>query len=147
MTLSLPTKTLLLRLIRWPMTTLVRVQHWLRSTIFLIQLSEGSFTYIDDATGLPVVVSAADELSPAEAASLLFTPVDDFNGVVTTVAYTVTDVNGETSDANIDITVTPTPDAVDDVYSGNEDTPVALDPLSNDDLGAGADTCSDSEHS
>ena len=103
-------------------------------------LSEGSFTYIDDATGLPVTVSAADELSPAEAATLLFTPVDDFNGVVTTVAYTVTDVNGETSDANIDITVTPTPDAVDDVYSGNEDTPVALDPLSNDDLGAGADS-------
>ena len=103
-------------------------------------LTEGSFTYIDDATGLPVAVSATDVLSPAEAASLLFTPVDDFNGMVTTVAYTVTDVNGETSDANIDITVTPTPDAVDDEYSGNEDTPVALDPLSNDDLGAGADT-------
>ena len=102
--------------------------------------TEGSFTYIDDATGLPVTVSAADELSPTEAASLLFTPVDDFNGMVTTVAYTVTDVNGETSDANIDITVTPTPDAVDDMESGPEDTPVALDPLANDDLGAGADT-------
>ena len=102
--------------------------------------TEGTFTYIDDATGLPVAVSANDVLSPEEAASLVFTPVDDFNGVVTTVAYTVTDVNGETSDANIDITVTPTPDSVDDVYSGNEDTPVALDPLSNDDLGAGADS-------
>ena len=110
-------------------------------------LTEGSFTYIDDATGLPVAVSATDVLSPAEAASLLFTPVDDFNGMVTTVAYTVTDVNGETSDANIDITVTPTPDAVDDEYSGNEDTPVALDPLSNDDLGAGAGTVDDPQHS
>ena len=102
--------------------------------------TEGTFTYTDDGTGLLVAVSATDELSPAEAATLLFNPVEDFNGVVTTVAYTVTDVNGETSDADIDITVTPTPDAVDDMFSGNEDTPVALDPLSNDDLVAGADS-------
>ena len=116
--LSLPTKTLQL-----PLILLANDDVGAGAALVTINnvpdpLSEGSFTYIDDATGLPVVVSALDELSPAEAATLLFTPVEDFNGVVTTVAYTVTDVNGETSDANIDITVTPTPDAVDDVYSG-----------------------------
>ena len=71
---------------------------------------------------------------------MVFNPVADFNGMVTTVMYTVTDINGETSDANIDITITPTPDAVDDVFSGIEDTPVALDPFANDDLGAGAES-------
>ena len=100
--------------------------------------TEGAFTYIYDATGLPVTIAAGDVLSPTEAASMEFTPVADFNGMVATVAYTVTDINGEMSDANIDITVIPTPDAVDDTYSGNEDTPVPLDPLANDDLGAGA---------
>ena len=34
----------------------------------------------------------------------------------------------------------PTPDAVDDVFTTNEDTPVLLNPLANDDLGAGADS-------
>ena len=77
---------------------------------------EGEYTYIDDATGLPVTVAAGTVLSPTEAASMMFVPVADFNGMVTTVMYTVTDINGETSDANIDITITPTPDAVDDTY-------------------------------
>ena len=102
--------------------------------------TEGAFTYIDDATGLPVTIAAGDVLSPTEAASMEFTPAADFNGMVATVAYTVTDINGETSDANIDITVIPTPDAVDDIASGNEDTPVPLDPLANDDVGTGADS-------
>ena len=101
---------------------------------------EGEYTYIDDITGLPVTVAAGAVLSPTEAASMMFIPVADFNGMVTTVMYTVTDINGETSDANIDITITPTPDAEDDEYTGIENMPVALDPLSNDDLGAGADS-------
>ena len=102
-------------------------------------LTEGAFTYTDDM-GMIQTVVAGTILSPAEAATMMFTPVGDFTGTVATVTYTVEDVNGETSQANIDITVTPTPDAMDDTYSGNEDSPIALNPLFNDDVGAGAES-------
>ena len=100
---------------------------------------EGVFTYTDDM-GVVQTVAAGAVLSPTEAATLMFEPVMDFNGMVATVMYTVTDVNGETSDANIDIVVGLAPDATDDLYSGNEDTPVVLDPLANDDVGDAAES-------
>ena len=81
---------------------------------------------------------AGDVLSPTEAASLLFTPEPDFNGPVTPFDYTLTDINGEESSATVEVDVTPTPDAVDDAFVTNEDTPVAVDPLANDDVGPGA---------
>ena len=93
-----------------------------------------------DAAGNPVTVMAGDVLTPEQAATLTFVPVMDFNGTVPPINYTVTDVNGETSDADIFIEVTPTPDAVDDSFVTNEDTPVLLNPLANDDLGAGAES-------
>ena len=101
-------------------------------------MTEGELTYIDDVTGLPVTVAAGTELSPAEAATLEFTPVADFNGTVPSIDYTLTDINGEESSAQILIEVTATPDAVDDSVTTNEDTPVAVAPLANDDVGAGA---------
>ena len=48
-------------------------------------------------------------LTAAEAVSLMFDPVMDFNGTVAPINYTVTDINGETSAADIFIEVTPTP--------------------------------------
>ena len=99
--------------------------------------AEGVLTYIDDA-GVLQTVMPGDVLSPTEAASLLFTPAEDFNGPITLIEYTLTDINGATSDAQIGVDVTPTPDAVDDALVTNEDTPVAFDPLANDDVGAGA---------
>ena len=98
---------------------------------------EGLLTYTDDA-GVLQTVAAGDVLTPTEAATLMFEPVMDFSGIVPPINYTVEDINGETSDAQILIEVTPTPDAVDDAVTTNEDTPVALNPLANDDLGAGA---------
>ena len=74
----------------------------------------GSLTYISEDTGLPITVSPGDVLSPAELASLVFTPVEDFSGPVPPIGYVVTDELGQTAGAQIDITVTPTPDAVDD---------------------------------
>ena len=81
-----------------------------------------------------------DVLTPAEAATLMFNPAMDFTGTVPPINYTVEDINGETSDADIFIEVTPTADAVDDIVTTNEDTPVLLDPLANDDLGEGAES-------
>ena len=84
--------------------------------------------------GVVQTVMAGDVLSPTEAASLEFTPEPDFNGPITPVEYTLTDINGAESSAEITVDVIPTPDAVDDVFTTNEDTPVLLDPLVNDDL-------------
>ena len=53
------------------------------------------------------------------------------------IGYVVTDEAGQVAGAKIDITVTPTPDAVDDPFTTNEDTPVNVNPLTNDDDGAG----------
>ena len=96
---------------------------------------EGVLTYLD-AVGTPVTVMAGDVLTPEQAATLTFVPVEDFDGLVPPIGYTVTDVNGATSTTDILITIIPTPDAVDDSYTTNEDTAVALDPLANDDIGA-----------
>ena len=96
---------------------------------------EGELTYTD-AAGVVQTVAPGDVLTPAEAATLMFVPVEDFNGTVPPINYTVTDVNGETSDADILIEVTPTPDAMDDDFVTNEDTPVAINPIPNDDDGA-----------
>ena len=84
--------------------------------------TEGALTYVDELTGNTLPVAAGTVLSPAEAASLMFVPVEDFNGPVSTIGYEVTDVNGETSEAVIDINIIPTPDAVDDPFTTNEDT-------------------------
>ena len=99
--------------------------------------TEGALTYVDDLTGETLTVAPGAILTPTEAASLSFVPVDDFNGPVTSIGYEVTDVNGETSEAMIDITIIPTPDAVDDAFVTNEDTPVSVNPITNDDDGAG----------
>ena len=90
--------------------------------------TEGELTYLD-AAGNPVVVMAGDVLTPEQAATLTFTPVEDFSGTVPPINYTLTDVNGETSEADILIEVTPTPDAMDDDFVTNEDTPVAINPI------------------
>ena len=100
---------------------------------------EGTLTYLD-ATGNPVVVAAGDVLTPEQADTLTFVPLEDFSSTVPPINYTVTDINGETSDADIFIDVTPTPDALDDPFTTNEDTPVNVSPLGNDDDGAGVDS-------
>ena len=97
----------------------------------------GSLTYVDDITGVTITVAPGAVLTPTEAASLVFTPVDDFSGPVPTIGYEVTDEVGQVAGAVIDITITPTPDAVDDSFVTNEDTPVSVNPLTNDDDGAG----------
>jgi len=101
--------------------------------------TEGELTYLD-ATGNPVVVAPGDVLTPEQAATLTFVPADDFDGTIPPINYTVTDVNGETSDADILIEVIPTPDAMDDDFVTNEDSPVAINPIPNDDDGAGIDS-------
>ncbi len=64
-----------------------------------------------------------------------FTPALNYNGVVPTVTYTISDGNGGTDTADLDIAVTPVNDppvALDDAFATNEDTPVSGTVTTND---------------
>ncbi|WP_299590091.1 tandem-95 repeat protein [uncultured Tateyamaria sp.] len=66
--------------------------------------------------------------------SLTFEPNENFNGP-TTITYTVSDGNGGTDTATVNVTVNPVndaPDAVNDTATTDEDTPVTIDALFND---------------
>ncbi|GAA0477594.1 hypothetical protein GCM10009096_19360 [Parasphingorhabdus litoris] len=66
--------------------------------------------------------------------TVTFTPNPDFNGQ-TTIAYTISDGQGGTATATVNVTVNPVNDppvANDDVATTPEDTPVTLNVLGND---------------
>ena len=58
----------------------------------------------------------------------VFTPVDGFTGKTTAVPYTVTDGNGLTATANLDVTVLAPPTASNKSATTDPKTPVTLDP-------------------
>ncbi|MEO1298257.1 MAG: Ig-like domain-containing protein, partial [Cyanobacteria bacterium J06636_16] len=68
-----------------------------------------------------------------------YTPNPDFSGA-DTFTYTITDSNGDTSTAEVAVTVNPgadgAPTAVDDTATVLEDTPVNIPVLANDDFGS-----------
>ena len=68
--------------------------------------------------------------------TVTYTPDPDFNGT-DTFEYTITDANGNTSTAAVTVFVDPVPDAIDDIASTDEDTPINIDVLA--DNGNGAD--------
>ena len=68
--------------------------------------------------------------------TVTYTPDPDFNGT-DTFEYTITDDNGNTSTAAVTVFVDPVPDAIDDIASTDEDTPLNIDVLA--DNGNGAD--------
>ncbi len=66
--------------------------------------------------------------------TVTFTPAPNFNGTAT-ISYEISDGNGGTDTAEHVIEVTPVndaPDAVNDVDTTDEDTPITLDVLAND---------------
>ena len=65
---------------------------------------------------------------------LVFTPAEDFTGEAT-ISYSITDGNGGTDVAEVAVTVNninDAPIAVDDIAETDEDTPVTIDVLAND---------------
>jgi Ca2+-binding RTX toxin-like protein len=91
-----------------------------------------------DPDGQPLTISEATV--PAEQGTveivngkLVFTPAENFNGPAT-INYTVTDPDGNTDTAVVNVDVLPVNDlvAVDDVAQTDEDTPVTIDVVAND---------------
>ncbi len=63
-----------------------------------------------------------------------YTPLADFSGE-DMFEYTLSDDNGETDTAAVTIVVNAIPDAIADTGSTDQDTPITVDVMSNDDLG------------
>ncbi|WP_396212916.1 tandem-95 repeat protein, partial [Flavobacterium sp.] len=99
-------------------------------TEFTVAGLSGTFTAGTTATipGVGTIVVNAN-------GSFTFTPVANYNGTVPAITYTATDTNGGSGTGTLNITVTPVNDvpvATDDVVSGNEDTPISGNVLTND---------------
>ncbi|WP_420230612.1 tandem-95 repeat protein [Psychrobacter sp. ER1] len=90
---------------------------------------QGVLSYTN-AAGDSVPVVAGTSLSAAEAATVLFTPTENFNGVVDDIDFIATDNDGlDSAPATVTLTVTDvnTPPTVDDQsLSTDEDTAVAV---------------------
>jgi hypothetical protein len=100
--------------------------------ISISQFVVGGNTYLAGQTaildGVGTLVINAD-------GSYTFGPALNFNGAVPTVTYTLSDDNGGTDTATLNITITPVNDPpvlVDDHASGNEDTTISDNVLDND---------------
>jgi VCBS repeat-containing protein len=102
------------------------------SGVTLTGLPSGSTLLLADGS---TSVSVGQTITAAQAASLLFKPAPDFTGN-TNISFLVTDDVGATSaPAQVSIEVTPVNDApvaTNDLVLTNEDTPVVLNVLEND---------------
>lgn len=67
-----------------------------------------------------------------EAGSAVFTPADGFSGTTTPVIYRITDANGTTDDARVQVTVRPGPSAGPDTDSTLQGVAVTVQPFGND---------------
>ncbi len=87
----------------------------------------------DDLTVIEATSPDGDVTINADG-TITFTPNENFNGD-TTIDYEIEDEAGNISMATVNVTVTPVndaPDAVNDVDTTDEDTPITLDVLAND---------------
>ena len=95
---------------------------------------DGATIIVDPTSGGSAVIANKGTLTINKDGSYTFVPVQDFNGVVPKVTYTVSD-GTNTANSTLDITITPVNDAplaVNDTYTTNEDTSVLLSPLTGD---------------
>nr|MDJ0775718.1 Ig-like domain-containing protein [Mastigocoleus sp. MO_167.B18] len=94
----------------------------------------------DDQGDGPATVSVESGNGPANGTvsvnpdgTIDYTPDPDFFGE-DTFTYTITDSDGDTSTAVVTVIVDPNPDAVNDSVTTDEDVPINIDVLANDDI-------------
>jgi len=91
---------------------------------------------VNYAAGSTATLAGVGTLTLNDDGTYAFTPVADWNGVVPTVTYSVTDGNdGGNATSTLDITVTPVRDTADDVATTHAGTPAVIDVLANDGFG------------
>ena len=106
-------------------------------------LSITGFTVVGDpalyGAGDIVAIAGIGSFTLGSDGAYTFTPDANWNGIVPTVTYTVSDGEGGSDNANLVITVDPALDliAADDSATTNEDTPVTGSVASNDSTASG----------
>lgn len=96
------------------------------------QIVVGGQTY-SVAPGTPATVNLTEgTLVFSSDGSYTFTPTKDWNGIVPSIGYTISDAEGGTASATLHITVTPVVDIADDSASTRPGTPVTTPVLGND---------------
>jgi hypothetical protein len=99
--------------------------------------STGTITIITPPTNGTAVVNNGGTPNDPTDDTIDYTPDPNYNGP-DQITYEICDASGDCDQAVIAITVNPVvdlPDAMDDMATTNEDTPVNIDPLPNDDFG------------
>ncbi|MCB9297803.1 MAG: tandem-95 repeat protein [Lewinellaceae bacterium] len=108
------------------------------TTLAAIYPSMGAITVVTQPTNGTAVVDDNGTPNDPTDDTVDYTPNPDFNGT-DSFDYEICDSNGDCDQATATVTVNPVndlPDAVNDpLVSTNEDTPVNIDPLINDDFG------------
>ncbi|MGB3509375.1 MAG: Ig-like domain-containing protein, partial [Microcoleaceae cyanobacterium] len=89
---------------------------------------------IDEVTNGTAVVNNNGTADDPTDDTIDFTPDPDYSGPAT-INYTITDSNGDTSSAVVDVTVNDQPTAVDDTATVEADSSVNIPILDNDDFG------------
>ncbi|MGI9360094.1 MAG: Ig-like domain-containing protein, partial [Parasphingorhabdus sp.] len=108
-------------------------------------LTVTSFTVAGDPTvytaGTSAAIAGVGTLSLGSDGGYTFTPVANYNGLVPTVTYTISDGEGGSDTADLVITVDPVTDlrAADDSNTTDEDTPVTGTVVTNDSTTSGGD--------
>lgn len=90
----------------------------------------GTLTTTNPANGVVVIDDNGTPNNPSDD-SLTYTPNTDYNGA-DSFDYTVCNSSGDCSTATVTIDVNPIVDAIDDAVATEEDTPIDIDVLAND---------------
>ncbi|WP_435748314.1 Ig-like domain-containing protein [Microbacterium sp. PMB16] len=91
------------------------------------------------ADGKTLTIDGQGVLVLDAAGAVVFTPADGFTGTTTPAIYRITDANGTTADARVEVTVRPGPSATPDSESTLQGVPVTVPPLGNDEPSRNAD--------
>ena len=105
----------------------------LESVIFVNPPDNG--TIADE--GKRLTVTGEGTYVIADNGEITFTPETNYNGTTTPITYRVADNNDATNTAQISLTVSDAPVALDDTAITNEDTSITFSPLANDSGGDG----------
>ena len=98
-------------------------------------LVPGSVRLIDPTTGkkvTSVTVAGQGTYTVHADGTVTFTPVNGFSGTTTPVHYVEVDTYRQRTGSTLDVTITPGPAAVNDQGTTPENTPVVINPLTND---------------
>lgn len=101
-------------------------------TVTQIEVNGTVYTLPDNGSSTTVTIPGKGTLVIDKTGSYTFTPIADWHGSVPPILYTISDGDGGTDTAELNITVTPVVDIADDKTSTEPGIPVTINMLPND---------------